>query len=158
VSEIRKAMPLLASNEGVWEGYYRYTDAQGNKIDEHRSRLICRFPGDGPYPYHQTNHYTWEDGRTEVRDFPATYRDGRVWFDTDLIYGWAAEVPLDDFRRTLMLNWTRKGEPDLYLYEMIQMSDCGRYRCRIWQWIKAGRIHMRTLIDEEKVSDSWEGC
>ncbi len=157
MSDIKQAMPLLASNEGVWDGYYRYTDPQGNKIDEHKSRLVCRFPAEGPYPYHQTNHYTWADGRTEVRDFPASYRDGRVWFDTDLIHGWAAEVPLDDFNRTLMLNWTRKGEPDLYLYEMIQMSDCGKYRCRIWQWIKAGRIHMRTLIDEEKVSDTWEG-
>lgn len=156
MSEIKVAMPLLARNEGVWDGFYRHTDVQGNKIDEHRSRLVCRFPEDGPYPYHQTNHYTWDDGRTEARDFPATYRDGRMWFDNALIYGWAAEVPLDDFNRTLMLNWTRKGESDLYLYEMIQMSDCGRYRCRVWQWIKSGRIHMRTLIDEEKVSDSWQ--
>lgn len=157
MSELKKAMPLLASNEGVWDGYYRYVDAQGNKIDEHKSRLVCRFPDEGPYPYHQTNHYTWADGRTEVRDFPASYRDGRVWFDNELIYGWAAEVPLDEYKRTVMLNWTRKGEPDLYLYEMIQNSDCGKYRCRIWQWIKGGRTHMRTLIDEEKVSDSWEG-
>lgn len=28
--------------------------------------------------YHQTNHYTWADGRTEVRDFPALIRDGRL--------------------------------------------------------------------------------
>lgn len=157
MTEIKRAMPLLARNEGVWDGYYRYTDAEGNKIDEHRSRLVCRFPDSGPHPYHQTNHYTWADGRTEVRDFPADYRDGRIWFDNELIYGWAAEVGLDDHGRTLMLNWTRKGEPDLYLYEMIQMSDCGRYRARIWQWIKAGQIHMRTLIDETRVSDSWEG-
>jgi hypothetical protein len=157
MTEIRRAMPLLAANEGVWDGWYRHTDAEGNKIDEHRSRLICRFPADGEYPYHQTNLYTWEDGSTETRDFPAAYRDGRVWFDNELITGWAAEVPLDDYNRTLMLNWVRKGEPDLYLYEMIQMSDCGRYRCRVWQWIKAGRIARRTLIDEEKVSDSWEG-
>jgi len=157
VTEIKRAMPLLARNEGVWDGYYRYTDAEGNTIDEHRSRLVCRFPDSGPHPYHQTNHYTWADGRTEVRDFPADYRDGRIWFDNELIYGWAAEVGLDDHGRTLMLNWTRKGEPDLYLYEMIQMSDCGRYRARIWQWIKAGQIHMRTLIDETRVSDSWEG-
>ena len=157
MTEIKQAMPLLSRNEGVWDGYYRYTDAEGNKVDEHRSRLVCRFPESGPYPYHQTNHYRWADGRTEVRDFPADYRDGRMWFDNELIYGWAAEVGLDDHGRTLMLNWTRKSEPDLYLYEMIQMSDCGRYRARIWQWIKAGQIHMRTLIDETKVSDSWEG-
>ncbi len=157
VTDIKKAMPLLARHEGVWDGWYRYYDAQGNKVDEHRSRLVCRFPESGPHPYHQTNHYTWEDGRTEVRDFPAEWRDDRVWFDTELITGWAAEVALDEFKRTIMLYWQRKGDPDLYLYEMIQLSDCGRHRHRIWQWIRSGRIEMRTLIDEEKVSDSWEG-
>lgn len=155
--DIKKLMPLLARHEGVWDGWYRSFDRDGAKIDEHRSRLVCRFPSDGPFPYHQTNHYSWEDGRQEVRDFPATYRHGRVWFDTDLITGWAAEVGLDEHARTVMLYWERKSEPGLCLYEMIQLSDCGRYRSRVWQWIREGRIHMRTLIDEEKVSESWDG-
>ncbi len=157
MSEIKQAMPLLARHEGVWDGWYRHYDGRGVMVDEHRSRLVCRFPQDGDYPYHQTNNYTWNDGKTEVRDFPATYRDGRVWFDNDLITGWAAEVGLDEFNRSVMLYWERKNEPDLYLYEMIQLSDDGQSRCRTWQWIKDGRIHLRTLIDEEKVSDSWEG-
>ncbi len=38
---------------------------------------------------------------------------------------------------------------------MIQLSDCGRYRARVWQWFKDGRLDRRTLIDEEKVSDDW---
>ena len=156
MTDIKRAMPILARNEGVWEGWYRHYDADGNKVDEHRSQLVCRFPEAGPHPYHQTNNYTWEDGRTEVRDFPATYRDGRVWFDNELITGWAAEVALDEFNRTIMLFWERKDEPDLYLYEMIHLSDDGRSRSRTWQWIKGGKTHLRTLIDEEKVSDSWE--
>ena len=41
--DLRKEMPLLARHEGVWEGMYRYYDAQGDKIDEHHSKLICRF-------------------------------------------------------------------------------------------------------------------
>jgi len=155
--EIKTAMPLLARNEGVWEGWYRYYDQQGNKVDEHRSKLICRFPASGPYPYHQTNHYTWSDGKREVRDFPATFRDGRVWFENELIHGWAAEVPLDEHHRTVMLYWRRKGEPDTYLYEMIQVSDCGRYRQRVWQWIRDGRCVLRTLIDEQKLTDNWQG-
>ena len=154
-AELKATMPILARNEGVWEGWYRYYDIDGNQVDAHRSRLICRFPDKGPYTYHQSNIYTWEDGREEIRDFPAQYRDGRIWFDTDLIDGWAAEVPLDSHGRTTMLHWVRKGEPDLYLYEMIHNSDCGKYRSRVWQWIKAGKTHMRTLIDEEKVSDTW---
>jgi hypothetical protein len=157
LTDIKRTMLLLARNEGVWDGWYRHFDGLGTKVDEHRSRLVCRFPDEGPYPYHQTNHYTWEDGRTEERDFPAVYRDGRVWFDNELITGWAAEVDLDEFNRSVMLYWQRKGEPDLYLYEMIQLSDDGRSRCRVWQWIKDGKIHMRTLIDEEKVSDTCDG-
>jgi len=157
MTDLKKAMPLLASQEGVWEGWYRYYDAAGNKIDEHRSRLVCRFPDSGPVPYHQTNHYTWADGRREVRDFPATFSDGRLRFDNDLITGWAAEEPLDEHGRTVMLYWVRKGEPDTYLYEMIQVSDCRKYRTRVWQWINGGQIRMRTLIDERKVSDSWQG-
>ena len=147
MSDIRQSMPLLASQEGVWEGWYRYYDAAGEKIDEHRSRLVCRLREDGPVPYHQTNHYTWADGRTEVREFPATFRDGRLWFDNDLITGWAAEDPLDEHGRTILLHWVRKGE----------VSDCRRYRTRVWQWIRGGKIRMRTLIDEQKVSTSWEG-
>lgn len=148
--DARAEVPLIARHEGVWEGVYRYYDPEGNKVDEHRSRLECRFPDSGPYPYHQTNHYTWADGRTETREFPATIENGKlVWHG--LIDGWCAEVPLDGFGRTLMLYWTRKDEPDVYLYEMIQLSDCGRYRSRVWQWFRDGRLTGRTLIDEEKV-------
>jgi hypothetical protein len=154
---VKKALPVLSRHEGVWDGFYRYYDAEGNKIDEHRSRLFCRFPDDGPYPYHQTNHYAWADGRTEVRDFPAFFRDGRIIWDNELIVGWAAEVALDDFGRTVVLYWKRNDGSDAYLYEMIQISDCGRYRNRVWHWFKDGRLFQRTLIDEEKFSDDWRG-
>jgi hypothetical protein len=153
---LRSQMPVFARHEGIWEGWYRYYDAAGNKIDEHRSRLVCRIPSEGPFSYHQTNHYEWSDGRREVRDFPATYRDGRLWFDNELIRGWAVEASEDPGRRTILLHWMRNGEPDTYLYEMIQLSDCGRYRTRVWQWLRGGQCVMRTLIDEQKVSDRWQ--
>ena len=109
------------------------------------------------HPYHQTNYYTWKDGRTETRDFPATVEDGRLRWDNEFIQGWAADVALDGFGRTTMLNWTRTGEPDLYLYEMIQISDDGQSRARVWQWFKKDRLISRTLVDEKKISDNWEG-
>lgn len=157
MSDIRKGMPILARQEGVWDGVYRYYDDNGKLFDEHKSRLVCRMPTSGPYEYHQTNHYTWADGRKDVRDFPANYKDGRIWFDNELIKGWAAEVGLDEYNRTLMLYWKRKGEPDTYLYEMIQIDDAAKQRTRVWQWIRGGKIRMRTLIDEQKVSDTTEG-
>lgn len=151
----RAALPVLARHEGVWHGTYRYVDPAGQLLDEHASTLICRFPATGPFPYHQTNHYRWADGRTETREFPALIRDGRLVWQGGLIHGWAADVALDDFGRTSMLYWTRADDPDSYLYEMIQLSDCGRYRSRVWQWFRDGRLTRRTLIDEQKHSDDW---
>jgi hypothetical protein len=157
MSDIKKGMPLLARHEGVWEGVYRYYDADGKLFDEHQSRLICRFPDNEEFAYRQSNHYTWADGRTETRHFPATYRDGRIYWDNELIIGWATEAKFDEHQRTIMLHWTRKGEPGTYLYEMINTSDDGKHRSRVWQWLEHGKIKMRTLIDEVKVSDSWAG-
>ena len=152
---IKDDMPLFARHEGVWEGTYRHYDASGKLVDEHRSRLLCRFPDSGPWPYHQTNIYEWADGRTQVIDFPAEYRDHRLWWDNELIKGWAAELPLDDKGRSLVLYWQRASDPDLYLYEMIQMSDDGQKRCRTWHWIRNGELETRTAIDERLVSRDW---
>lgn len=152
---IREDMPLLARHEGVWDGVYTYYNAAGEKVDEHASRLFCRFPDDGPFPYHQTNHYTWPDGRREIREFPADYHDKRVWWDNELIVGWAAEVGLDEYSRTVMLYWQRQGDPSLYLYEMIQISDDGKSRCRTWHWIRNGLLETRTAILETRVSKDW---
>lgn len=144
---------MLERHEGIWEGYYRYYDADGNKIDEHRSRLHCRIPAPGSY--HQTNKYFWADGKKEVRDFPTKMEGEKIIFYTE-IDGWAAPVDLDEFGRTMMLYWTRKNEPGLYLYEMIQMSDCGQFRNRTWQWFRDGKLVQRTLIDEQRVSRDWK--
>lgn len=149
---LRAGMPLLARNEGVWEGYYRYYDENGDKVDEHKSRLLCRIKDDRDY--HQTNLYRWADGRRETRDFPARIENSRLVLYTE-IDGWASAVDLDEHQRTMMLHWTRKNEPDLYLYEMIQLSDDGESRARVWQWFKSDRLFKRTLIDERRVSVDW---
>jgi len=156
-AEFSQNMPLLARHEGVWDGTYTHFNADNQMIDSHASRLICRMTGKDDIPYHQTNHYTWKDGKTEVRDFPATYRDGRIWFDNDLIQGWAAAVPLDEFNRTMMLYWQRTGDPSLYLYEQIQISDDGQDRCRTWHWIRDGKLETRTAIQEKFVTKDWRG-
>jgi len=148
----RQDAPGIARHEGTWEGVYRYYAASGQLIDEHASTLHCRFPDTGPWPYHQTNHYRWADGRTETREFPADIRDGKLIWEGGLIHGWAASVALDEFDRTTLLYWVREDQPDTYLYEMIQLSDCGNYRSRVWQWFQDGRLVRRTLIDEVRVN------
>lgn len=154
---LRKNMPLLAANEGVWEGMYRYYDAvTGELIDAHKSRLICRIPEDGkPADYHQTNYYFWDDGKSETREFPANYKDGRIWWDNDLIKGWAAAMQPDDNNLSTCLNWVRKDEPGVYLYEMIQVDKDVKERARTWQWFRDGKCYMRTLIDEHFVTADW---
>jgi hypothetical protein len=151
---LRADMPLLARHEGVWDGYYRYYDARGDKVDEHKSRLICRIIDDRDY--HQTNLYRWPDGRKDdTRDFPARIEASKLILYTQ-IDGWCAAVDLDEHQRTMMLHWTRKGEEDLYLYEMIQLSDDSRSRARVWQWFRNDRLWQRTLIDEVLVSRDWQ--
>jgi hypothetical protein len=151
MSDIKQRLPLLARHEGVWDGWYRYYDAEGHKTDEHRSRLVCSFPEGGEFDYDQMNYYSWADGRRDIRPFPAVLQGDRIVFKSALIDGWAADVPLDTHKRTTMLNWVRKGEPGVYLYEMIQLSDCGNYRSRAWHWFREGRLFQRTLIDEQRV-------
>jgi len=154
---LRDSFPRLARHEGIWEGWYRHVNPEGKLIDEHKARLVCRLPADQPDLYHQTNYYTWENGETEVRDFKGNAFEDKLIFDNDIIKGWAGEVALDDSERTIFLHWERVEEPDMYLYEMIQISDCGNFRSRVWQWIKGGQTIRRTLIDEQRVSLDWAG-
>lgn len=143
---IREEMPLLARHEGEWFGKYTYVDRDGKLLDRHASHLTCSFPEEGEHAYLQINRYAWDDGRREEFRFPATYKDRSIWFDTERITGHAWEV--DD--QTIILTWSYKSDPEAYLYEMIQLSPCGRYRARTWHWFEENRIVRRTLIDEEK--------
>jgi hypothetical protein len=144
---IREDMPVLARHEGEWDGTYVHVDRSGAVVDRHRAQLTCRFPADGEHAYWQTNRYTWDDGRTEVIEFPASYRDRRIWFDTERITGSAGEI--DD--KTVVLHWVYRSDPGTYLYELILLSDDGRHRSRVWQWIEGGQCVKRTLIDEVRV-------
>ena len=149
MTAIRKGMPLLARHEGEWKGEYIHVDAQGKEIDRHASHLVCRFPENGDHDYYQTNTYTWQDGKQETFSFPAEYRDGRIWFDTERIEGSAWEVD----EASIILTWARKDLAGSSLYEMIQLSPCGQHRSRTWHWLLNGVLFQRTLIKEMKVED-----
>ncbi len=148
MDDIRKGMPVLARHEGEWEGVYIHVDPHNNVLDQHKSYLQCTFPQSGPYPYHQINTYTWDDGRREVIHFPATYRDGRIWWDTERIFGSAWEID----PRTVVLTWNRKDEPGTYLYEMIQISQDNAKRGRTWHWFHNDELYKRTCIKERRVA------
>ena len=125
-------------------GEYIHVNATGEIIDRHDSHLSCLFPEDGSHDYYQTNTYTWADGRREQFSFPAEYRDGRIWFNTERIIGSAWEID----SMTIVLHWSRKDIEGAALYEMIQLSECGQHRSRTWHWLQNGALFQRTLIKE----------
>lgn len=145
---IREEMPLLARHEGEWHGTYTVIDTEGNILDRHRSVLNCTFPTDGSVPYHQTNHYYWDDGREEHIEFPANYADGKLIFDTERIDGFCWEAD----EHVIVLHWIYKADPSVTLYELIHLDDTNTNRTRTWHWLKDGVCFQRTIIDEKKVS------
>ena len=144
---IRNEMPVLARHEGEWAGTYLYVDTEGKIIDKHVSHLTCSFPLDGSGDYFQINRYTWEDGKIEEHHFPALYKDGKIWFDSERIVGCAWEVD----EKTIVLTWSYKNDPESCLYEMIQISPDGNTRARTWHWFERGELVKRTLINEMRL-------
>lgn len=159
-TNIRNEMTLLAFNEGVWADTYRWFDADGNKLDEHRCTMLVKFPEAPPYAYHQVNMYTWPDGRAATKDFQVRYVEGSRRFSiwNQDVAGWVVEPEADDQNLTTMMKWVRVGgtprDAGVY-YEMINNSACGRWRNRVWQQMVDGRVVRRCFINGEKVSGDW---
>ncbi|MEQ8676127.1 MAG: hypothetical protein RLP44_22780 [Aggregatilineales bacterium] len=144
-----EAMPLLARNGGDWYGTYIHLDDAGQVLDRHKSHLIPRFEADSDR-YTQTNIYTWNDGRQVEYEFTGVYRNGKVVYDTERIYGEAWET--DD--KTIILKFSYKDDPEKYIYEYIHLSDDGQHRTRVWHWFNGqGEVYKHTLIKESRTPD-----
>lgn len=52
---------------------------------------------------------------------------------------------------TVILWFSYKTMPEMYLYEMIQISPCSNYRSRTWHWFNNHLLFRRTLIQEERL-------
>lgn len=147
MSIIRSEMPLLARHEGEWVGTYTIIDHEANILDRYSSHVSHQFPEEGSYPYYQINKYQWQDGKFEEHHFPGIYQDKKLWFNTGRLKGYAWEV--DD--SIIILRFTYKDIPDIYLYEMIHLSPCGNYRNRTLHWFRNDQIYQRTLMKEKQV-------
>jgi len=154
---VRERLPVLARHEGVWDGMFRRVDATGKVTAEFSSRIIKRFLPDEQWPkiYHQTNKYVLPDGTRQVIDTFGEYRDGKIHFESERVTGWQLDDPADPFHRSVFLYMVYKSDPDKYVYEMINISDDGKFRTRMTQFLKDGKTTSRTLIDEELVSRDW---
>ena len=146
----REQMPALFAHRGVWDGSYRHIATDGTLIDEHRTLTRCEFPEHGQFVYIQHNLLIWPDGREAHYRFGGTYREGRLYWDTDRFHGFGWETDCG----ILMLELQRRDETDARYVEMITLADDGRSRARTWQWFEGGRPTRRTLCDEVRVSAS----
>ncbi|MCS6874355.1 MAG: DUF3598 family protein [Pyrinomonadaceae bacterium] len=146
VKEARlKEFPVVAKHIGVWEGTYTRMDARtGQILDRHRSRLTCKILDDGSY--WQQNEYFWDDGRTEVKQFPGEFKGKALHFDNERLIGDAYEVD----PKTICLFWENKNEPGVKYAEIISLES-DTHRCRVWQHFENGEFTKITVIDERKV-------
>lgn len=150
------AAEFFSRHEGVWKGTFLRFDAGGKLVAELPSEIITRvIEKNGAYQFHQTNKLRKADGTEDVIDSFGEIRDGRVWFSNPRVDGWSMPVAGDTAGRSAVLVLDYKDGSDLYMHEIVSLSDDGRHRSRMAQYLKDGRLVRRTLIDEQKVSDDW---
>jgi hypothetical protein len=154
-SRIASILPVLARHEGVWDGWFRRIDPNGNKLEEFQTRVIVRYLSDDHWPniYHQTNAYTLPNGVSQQIDTNGSVQDGRLVFASTRVSGWSVDDPTDPHRRSALMHMDFLTDPGLHMYEMMQISDCGRHRTRVAQFLRDGLTVSRTLIDETRVGD-----
>lgn len=157
IADLKAKFPVLARCEGVWKGVFRRFDGAGKLAAEFKSTITKRYLQDAPWPkvYHQTNHYDFADGKSQTIDTFGHYADGKIHFESDRVKGWQLDDPADPFKRSIFLHMVYKNDPEQYVYELINVSDDGKYRTRMTQFLKGGRTVQRTMIDEEKVTSDW---
>lgn len=157
--KLAEYLPVTARSVGVWGGMFRRLDPSGNKYEEIRSEVIFRVFDDAKWPhiYQQTNTYFDEAGNITLSYDTNGYFDGdRLRYESDRVRGWCADDPLDEYGRNALLFMEILYRDAEYVYEIATMSDCGKFRARTVQFLKAGQVTQRTLIDEYLITKDWQ--
>jgi Domain of unknown function (DUF3598) len=144
-----KNLKLFPLHTGVWRGTYTRIAADGSIIHQHASELTLRLNGS---IWHQTNRYTFLDGREEFHDFGECpfNEEGVLIFDNPRILGKAWET-----EDSIVLEWQYKNEPGSQLYEIINLLGDG-HRMRVWQHARNGVFEGLTMIEERRVKTQAE--
>ncbi len=152
----RRGAPHIAKQAGVWRGTFRRVESDGRLVEEFPAEIIMRVvPGDGQLRYHQTNVYRPASKPVETLENYGEIRDGKIHFGNARLDAWKMDVPGDTTGRSAVLLMEYKDGSDMYMHQIVSLSDDGRYRSRTAQYLVKGKIVRRTLIDEEKVTDDW---
>jgi hypothetical protein len=150
VATLRSNMPVIAANEGEWQGTYTFVTPAGAVNDCYDFRIRLTISDDNAHAYRQESHYTWADGRTEDRVFEAAYdpASNRLAWDTGRIAGTLWEI--DD--TTFYLRFGFAQMPGVECHEMGQMFAGGARRGRTWLWYRDGALFQYVLIDERRTA------
>jgi len=138
--------PLLKRHLGTWKGTYTHIDASGQVTDKHACQLEIGIRGKR---YTQRNTYIWDDGRTEVWDFPGYFDENdRLCIDSPKIEGYAVEMDAD----TMGFYGVYKGTPEVVdTWDLLRLfSDTHRYRT--WQVRKGDGLLKIVHVEENKSS------
>ena len=142
---MKEVMPILARSSGRWEGRYKHVTPQGDLVDTYEVRCHSEMPEDGSADYRLNTHNIWADGRETRASHEADWRDGRLYWKGALT-GWMAQV--DDM--TLYLRFGFASDPEIEIFEMIQVAMDGQSRARTWHWFRNGELYQITLTDERR--------
>ena len=146
---IYDGLPQIALNEGRWDGTYRFVRPDGSLVERYDFKIRVALSRDNQRAYRQDSHYTYPDGSRQAIVFEAAYRDRRMVWDSERIFGQLWEISED----TIYLVFGFHALPDTVCHEMIQTRPDGRARGRTWLWYVGGRLDRYTLIDERRVAD-----
>jgi len=144
---VHDGLPLLARNEGRWEGTYTHVRPDGELVDRHDFIIEVTLSADNARAYRQESHYRWPDGRTRDLVFEAAYADGALTWDNGRIHGRLREISGE----TIYLTFGFHDTPAIRCHEMIQVSPDGAERGRSWLWYEGNRLERYTLVDERRV-------
>lgn len=146
---VYSGLPLIALNEGRWEGTYRFVRPNGELVDRYDFVIDVSLSRDNARAYCQDSHYTWPDGRKQSLLFEAAYSDRQLTWDSGRIHGRLWEISDD----TIYLTFGFNDAPHLRCHEMIQVSADGRQRGRTWLWYDGDELTQYTLIEECRADD-----
>ena len=146
---IYEGLPLVALNEGRWDGTYRVVTPDGAPVQQYDFRIRVGLSRDNSRAYRQESYYRWPDGSRSAIVFEAPYADGRLLWNDDRIFGQLWEISAD----TIYLTFGFHAMASTVCHEMIQTQPDGMERGRTWLWYVDGKLDRYTLIDERRVPD-----
>jgi hypothetical protein len=149
--EFVKKFPAISRQEGVWVGRFRRYDAEGKLSADFATEITVKLDfSNEKTPFRQTNKYTFADGKTQIIESEGRIEGNKLFFSNAQIEGWATDLISDENQRTSIFFFKYKDGSNMYVYEIVTLSDDAKSRSRATQYLKNGKIIRRTLIDEVK--------